>query len=328
MAHIYRDSRYTAEQKRALFKAYLDKRRESNRQARIDDNRRQLLSELKQKHESTERLRELNERFDREREEWSRRQPAARPIVVGGDEKEEVILDEDLDRYGIQIDQQVYELIPSARIKELNRLLAHLRSLHRQLDYIKQSSLSESAKDIRSESIKNQIFELADQITYLYERIGSSTKTHKETVEFVFGLIGVWLIYNMYQSFEFRDALLFMLTANLIPSVVSGVDYLLEPSIRKAARIKQSEPTQILKQIVNITGEKDCPICFEEYNTTDHIRVYLKPCGHSFGERCIKTVMETEKRYSNNPRCPKCKATIESITDIPTKESIRFAGSF
>lgn len=256
IADLY-SKQYTPEERKAILRQRIESNRRLFDSLEQDDKKRELMAELQKKHEEERRLRELNERFDRERNEWrlkeeekirrtlikreQMQQEEEEKIIRLAEERRKLLEIKEDKSYGVQLDF------------EYEDNLSRLRTLHKNLERIRSLPLSKSDLDIRSESIKNEIFTIAERLSDQME----------------------------------------------------------------------SNRISMLKQIVNITGQKDCPICFEEYNTTDHIRVYLDPCEHSFGYSCIEYLQNDP-----NPRCPICNTRIEEYTDEPSVESIRYAGSF
>ena len=55
--------------------------------------------------------------------------------------------------------------------------------------------------------------------------------------------------------------------------------------------------------------ELQCSICFNNFNSTNHIPIILIPCSHNFCSKCIYKIYE--HNYNN---CPLCRSNFTNIT--------------
>ena len=79
---------------------------------------------------------------------------------------------------------------------------------------------------------------------------------------------------------------------------------------------------QLLKQRSEIT---DCRICFEAFKKAPK----LLPCGHSFGEKCLRQFCEHNKhKPGDQVPCPLCRTKFEipegGVSNLPKNWSIFF----
>lgn len=70
---------------------------------------------------------------------------------------------------------------------------------------------------------------------------------------------------------------------------------------RQSLRSSGSVRTSLRKYMVGINVEEACPICWEEYNTSEKLMVL--GCGHYAHETCLKSW------YEKSRSCPICRST-------------------
>jgi len=57
---------------------------------------------------------------------------------------------------------------------------------------------------------------------------------------------------------------------------------------------------------------EECPICLLKFNETPELAVYETKCGHKFHNNCLNTTCITAEKAGLVPKCPLCRADLET----------------